>query len=211
MRIKITIGRLFLTLTPLTWATTGGAQTAAPPPAPAVATGNIEVGAFVGESYGLDKFRPMFGGNVAYGLTRALYPFFEASYLPGIERQLDEGNSVAVRYKVNITDVHGGLHIRFPIGGSRIVPYGVAGLGIVRSSSYTNSASAVGGQLNLGSSTVPANTSFAVNFGGGLRFFITERIGIRVEFKAFVPTSSPVGTSNALFYRLAIGPYFQVR
>jgi hypothetical protein len=199
------IAKLFLFLAPFTWLTSVHAQTAAPP----VATGNIEAGAFVGESYGLDKLRPMFGGDVAYGLSRAFYPFVEASYLPGLEREL--GNGVNYRYKVNMTDVHGGLHVRFPIGGSKVVPYAAAGLGVVRSSSFTISASALGGAFSLGSETIPASTNFAVNFGGGIRFFITERIGIRVEFKAFVPTGSAAGVSNDVFYRLAIGPVFQLK
>jgi hypothetical protein len=104
--------------------------------------------------------------------------------------------------------------IRLPIGGSRIVPYGAAGLGIVRSSATTiqlYSITQTGSSIYLGAQNVAPNTSFAVNFGGGLRFFITERIGIRLEFKAFVPTSAPTGVSNDLFHRFAIGPVFQVK
>ena len=69
-------------------------------------------------------------------------------------------------------------------------------------------------------STISPVTSFAVNFGGGLRFFLTERFGIRLEFKAFKPVSagnleltvnSTTPLQARMFYRFAIGPYFQLK
>jgi hypothetical protein len=212
VRKNTTILKLFFFFSPLACATICRAQVSSAPP---VSTGDVEVGAFVGESYGLDKFRPMFGGNVAYGWTRALYPFFETSYLPGIERAYDVRNGTTTRYKVNMTDVHGGIHVRFPIGGSPIVPYAVVGIGVIHFSAATLERYGVnpvtGAPIDLGPLNQAADTSFAVNFGGGFRFFPKERFGIRVEFKAFVPTSAPNGVTRDLVYRFAIGPVFQVR
>jgi opacity protein-like surface antigen len=181
-----------------------------------VTTGNIEAGLFVGESYGLDRFRPMFGGNVAYGATRLLFPFVEASYLPGLSRDYVGGTSVT-QYNIDMTDVHGGIHFRIVKGNSRFVPYLVGGLGMVRSSNsqvhlYTTNPS-TGAKNPVGGPpiAISSNVSFAVNAGAGVRFSITERIGMRLEFKAFIPTSAPTGVSNDVFYRLAIGPYLQLR
>ena len=50
---------------------------------PYVKKGDFELGLFAGESYGLDRFRPMAGGNVAFALSRWCFPFAEGSYLPG--------------------------------------------------------------------------------------------------------------------------------
>jgi hypothetical protein len=51
--------------------------------------GNFELGLFGGESYGIDRFRPMGGGNIAYGLNCRFFPFAEASYLPGVLRTVN--------------------------------------------------------------------------------------------------------------------------
>lgn len=177
---------------------------------PSVRTGNFEIGAFAGESYGLDRFRPMLGGNVAYGvLTRYLYPFGEVSYLPGLLRSQPVGSGGSIKYSLNMTDVHGGLHIRFRHGESKFVPYAVVGAGIVRSSraGYTSS---LPGAPSIQRTLDPAS-SFAVNFGGGVRVFFNDRIGFRAEFKAFKPTSLPLAITNAVFYRFAIGPVFQLK
>src|ERR1039457_396815 len=90
-------------------------------------TGNFELGLFGGESYGLDRFRPMGGGNFAYGLSCALFPFAEVSYLPGVLRTNNAAstNTASFRqFNVNMTDFHAGLHIRVPRPEWRVVPYG---------------------------------------------------------------------------------------
>src|SRR5262245_40686129 len=106
---------------------------------PSVKKGNLELGLFGGESYGLDRFRPMFGGNLAYGLSRALFPFAEASYLPGILRTLKpQSNSLtSAQFSMNMTDFHAGLHIRVPRPESRVIPYAVIGVGLVRGAQTT--------------------------------------------------------------------------
>jgi hypothetical protein len=194
---------------------------------PSVGTGNLEVGLFGGESYGLDRFRPMGGANVAYGLSPKLFPFVEASYLPGVARQLitPAGTSSATgEGKFDMLDFHGGLHIRFRRPESRVVPYAVVGAGLIHESSGTLlvAESFGSGARYTPGFNVRASTVFAVNFGGGLRFFFNEHLALRVEFKGFKPTSEPRAVallSGAvagkldphLFYRFAIGPVFQFR
>ena len=182
---------------------------------PSCKKGNFELGLFGGESYGLDRFRPMGGMNLAYGLSCALYPFAEVSYLPGVLRTVDipSGNTTSyAHFNVNMTDFHGGLHIRLPKPESRVLPYVVVGLGMIRGS--TTSAT-VYNVSDFGvvpfPQTIPSSVNFAVNFGFGLRFFLSERFAIRTEFKGFKPTSAPTPLQPNLFYRFAIGPVFQLR
>ena len=177
---------------------------------------NFELGLFGGESYGLDRWRPMGGGNVAYGLSCTFFPFAEASYLPGILHTQDvtTGPTVSHRqYNINMTDVHAGLHIRLPRPESRVVPYAAVGFGLLRGSASTvilYPVSAFGSGAPTPSS-VDSHVSPAFDFGGGLRFFLNERFAIRLEFKGFRPTSAPAPLQPHLFYRFAIGPVFQLR
>jgi opacity protein-like surface antigen len=178
-------------------------------------TGNFELGLFGGESYGLDRFRPMGGGNIAYGLNCHFFPFAEVSYLPGVLRTVNIPTGATTSYQqfnVNMTDFHGGLHIRVPVPESRVLPYAVVGLGLIRGSSSTSTVYNVS---NFGvvpfPQTIPSSTNFAVNFGAGLRFFFSERFAVRVEFKGFKPTSAPAPLDPRVFYRFAIGPVFQLR
>jgi len=183
---------------------------------PYVKKGDFEVGLFAGESYGLDRFRPMAGANIAYALSRTFFPFAEASYLPGIRRTapVSTGSTISRReYTVNMTDVHAGLHIRHPKAESRLVPYGVIGLGVVRSGrqSGTLFLRSDFGPLPGEPFEIPSSVNFAVDFGGGLRYFFTQKVAVRIEFKGLKPTSAPPGLEPNLFYRFAIGPIFQLR
>jgi hypothetical protein len=214
-------GRALLLFMPVLWVGIGIGRPAFAQAVPSCKRGNVELGLFAGESYGLDRFRPMGGGNLAIGVSCYVYPFVEASYLPGLLRTQDLGNDTTLRYNINMTDFHGGIHFRLPLAERRVIPYGVAGLGLVRESEATAYITQTGfGQSATTAVPIPPLTSFAVNFGAGLRFFLTERFGIRLEFKAF----KPVSASNAeltvnsttplqarMFYRFAIGPYFQLK
>ena len=182
---------------------------------PSVKSGNFELGLFGGESYGLDRFRPMGGANIAYGLSRVFFPFAEVSYLPGILRDVNVptgGTTSSQQFSINMTDFHAGVHIRVPRPDSRIVPYAVAGLGFVRGSESTGTVYNVS---NFGvvpfTQRIPSSVNFAVDFGGGLRFFFNERFAIRLEMKGFKPTSAPIPLEPKVFYRFAIGPVFQFR
>ena len=54
----------------------------------AIRAGSIEVGPFIGGSYGIDKFHVMAGGNITYALkNKWVLPYFEYSYFPGIPTQ----------------------------------------------------------------------------------------------------------------------------
>jgi hypothetical protein len=168
--------------------------------APVVRTGNTEIGGFVGASYGIDEARVMGGGNVAYALTRAIMPYAEYSYFPGIGR-----NQGSVHYTIPLNDLNAGVHLRVPIRESKIIPYGVFGMGLIHSSPTTaTDVRPDGSTLPV---DVPAYNSFAINFGGGLRYYTNERYGFRVEAKVYKPT----GTFTDTFAKFEFGFFFQVR
>ena len=172
--------------------------------APPMRPGNIEAGGFIGGSYGIDNWRVMGGGNVSYALTRIFVPYAEVSYFPGIDRQLSTPLGKA-DFSVPITDVHGGVHIRFPIGQSRIVPYAAAGAGVIHSGNAPVKVIFPDGTtLN---DTVSGSSNFAVNFGGGLRFYTQQGSGMRFEAKVYKPT----GVYTAPFYKVEVEFFFRLR
>ncbi|HMD72213.1 MAG TPA: hypothetical protein VKF41_12750 [Bryobacteraceae bacterium] len=180
--------------------------------APIIRQGVTEVGGFVGASYGIDQTRVMGGGNVVYSLTRTLMPFGEVSYFPGIGRtQSVTGIPGATEsYSIPLTDFNFGFHLRIPIPKSRVIPYGVISVGGIHTpernvtATFPNPANP--SQVIITPPfQVDSSTNFAVSGGGGLRYYATERLGFRVEFKAYRPT----GTYTNTFYRVAGGFFYQ--
>jgi len=172
------------------------------------------VGGFVGSSYGLDEFRVMGGGNVTYGITKHILPYFEYSYFPGITRELDTafqgtGRPLTYRFEIPFSDIHGGVHIRMPIRESRFVPYAVAGIGALRAHGRTVTASFtdISGRPQTVPLPIDSSTDFAANFGGGLRWYARQNWGMRLEAKVYKPT----GTFTTPFGKIEWGFFFQLR
>jgi hypothetical protein len=180
--------------------------------APIIREGVTEVGGFIGASYGIDQTRVMGGGNVVYSLTRTFMPFGEVSYFPGIGRtQSVTGIPGATeRFSVPLTDFNAGFHLRVPIPKSRIIPYGVISIGGIHTpqrqvtATFPNPANP-GQVVTTPPFQVNSSTDFAVSGGGGLRYYATERLGFRGEFKAYKPT----GTYTNPFYRVTFGIFYQ--
>jgi len=182
--------------------------------APFLSSHTFEVGGFVGSSYGLDEFRVMGGGNITYGVTRYILPYAEFSYFPGLPREATgslptTGQSFNAKFTVPISDFHGGVHIRIPIRESRIVPYGVFGLGGLHTYGRTVTADYTLPSGGTGTLQIPveSSTDFAVNFGGGLRYYTTQRFGLRLEAKVYKPTGAFTNT----FGKVEGGFFFQFR
>ena len=178
-----------------------------------LSAGNTEINGFVGTSFGIDKARVMGGGNISYAASKHLLPYAEFSYFPGIGRRQEgtfpgTGRPFTATYQIPLVDFHGGVHIRMPIRESRVVPYGVLGAGVIHSLERTVSASYESGGTTIQQTlTVPSRSDFAANFGGGLRFYATQRFGFRIEAKAYKPT----GTFNDIFAKFEGGVFFQIR
>ncbi len=177
-----------------------------------VRANSYEIGGFVGASYGLDKFRVMGGGNVTYAVNRYILPYVEFSYFPEIQRQVSgtfagTGRPYQATYSIPVTDFHAGVHIRLPIiRESPIVPYLAIGAGGLRAGKTTYQLNGAGLE-GFPPVTQPSQTVFAVNGGGGLRFYMGQRYGMRAEAKVYGPTGNFGGT----FAKVEVGFFFQLR
>lgn len=174
-----------------------------------VRSGSYEVGGFVGASYGIDDFRWMGGANVTYAANKYILPYAEFSYFPGIGRKQSRtipglSKPVDISYNIPLTDFHGGVHIRMPIREFPIVPYGVFGVGMIHAPERQFNVNVEGIQVPF---TSAATTNAAVNFGGGLRYYINQRFGIRAEAKAYKPT----GQFKETFGKVEFGFFIQLR
>jgi hypothetical protein len=179
---------------------------------PIIRKGVTEVGGFLGASYGIDKARVMGGGNIVYSLTKTLMPFGEVSYFPGIGRsQSVTGIPGATEtFSVPLTDFNFGFHVRIPIPKSRIIPYAVISAGGIHTPQRSVTATFPNPVSPSQIITTPpfqvnSSTDFAFSGGAGIRYYATERLGFRVEFKAYRPT----GTYTDLFYRVTGGFFYQ--
>jgi len=186
----------------------------------AIRSGSVEVGGFVGASYGIDKFHPMAGGNITYALkNRIVLPYFEYSYFPGIPHQgvlnVGGGQTLTQNYTLAFSDVHGGVHVRIPIAEKPIVPYLVFGVGTMIYPSRTDTFS---GTIGSGSTAQPVNqmvpvpggSDFAINGGVGLRYYIgqTGTYGFRGEAKFYrIMDGSFTGTT---FGKVEFGFFIQL-
>ncbi len=178
--------------------------------------GNVEGNVFIGASYGADSWRGMGGGNMSYAATRTILPYFEYSYFPGVPREVSSAAG-RVRFSIPLSDFHAGIHYRIPVGQKYFVPYLVAAIGGIRSSSASYKATVnnpAGLPFTL-TQTVPGETFLATNYGGGIRHYIFgESSGVRTEFKVYVPhaTSGPnQSLFNQLFYKATFGLFYQFR
>ena len=174
-----------------------------------VRSGSYEVGGFVGASYGIDEFRWMGGANVTYAATKYILPYAEFSYFPGIGRRQTRtipglAQPININYNIPLTDFHGGVHIRMPIREFPIVPYAVIGVGVIRAPERQFNVNVEGIQVPF---TSAASTDAAVNFGGGLRYYINQRVGIRGEAKVYKPS----GQFKETFGKVEFGFFVQLR
>ena len=188
----------------------------------AVRSGSFEIDPFIGASYGVD-FRVMGGANVSFAVNKWLLPYGEFSYFPGIGRTetgmfAGTGNPVTLHYNVPMSDFHGGVHIRLPIHESPIVPYLAFGAGGLHSYATTVSATyqvAGGATQMLPGLPAAASNNFALNFGGGIRFYLSQRFGMRVEAKAYKPFGDLPGlfgnTPPNVFGKVEFGVFYQAR
>lgn len=183
---------------------------------PFMRPGSYEIGPFVGASYGIVDAQYIVGGNLTYAINRVVLPYVEYSYFPEVARPLTPSqvpsNATQVRANRNISfsDFHGGVHLRIPIHEKPIVPYLAFGVGALTHFdakvrySYVN---AFGQQSQTDEITSPGGAAFAVNGGGGLRFYFGQRWGMRVEAKVYKPT----GDFNSTFGKVEVGLFYQMR
>jgi hypothetical protein len=177
-----------------------------------VRAGSVEVGPFIGASYGIDSFRVMGGGNVTYALkNRIVLPYFELGYFPGLPHSSTDAAGTVYKYSAGLTDFHGGVHIRL-VGLFKekpLVPYLVFGMGALHAADADGTQTAV--KLAAQPKHFPGSTSFAFNGGGGLRYYMgsSGKYGIRLEAKVYKATSGDF--SDTAIGKVEIGFFRQFR
>jgi hypothetical protein len=216
--------RLFsLALSPALWACLAAA-TAHAQDAAILHQNTFEVGPFGGISYGVDNIRGMGGLNATYSVLPNLLVYGEYSYFPSIDHTAtDTADGARYDFKIPIQDINFGVHLRIRIPKTPLVPYAVVGVGLLHSESttdfYLTQNPFTGAYSSPNSYTVNSSTSFAVDYGAGVRWYIRENFGLRGEFKAYRLTGGPLhdpsgaGVSGGLgvnqIYRATLGFFFQ--
>jgi len=183
-------------------------------------TGSIEAGVFGGASYGNVNYEYMFGGNLTIAANKWILPYVEYTYLPQVQglnnvnATLAPGQTVTASRNISFSDFHGGIHIRLPIHESPVVPYLVIGAGVLHHfpQTITETITDLPGTTTPvpppSSFTVAGGSDFAVNFGGGIRYYLrSERFGFRAEAKVYKPT----GDFKNTFGKVEFGIFYQFR
>lgn len=170
--------------------------------------GDMELGLFTGAVIPPNGGSASAGGgaNFAYAVNTYIYPYFEFSALPGaLNSSVTAANTKFVT-SGNLADFHGGLHLRIPVN-PRFVPYGVFAVGGFRSFSGTIDQFNTTTGNKVISTPIPSSGSFLFNYGGGIRYYITDKIGVRFETTAYGPTGKFGGTP----VRVMGGVFFQFK
>lgn len=156
--------------------------------------GTAEVAGFGGLVAGIGTHGTI-GGDVSYAVRERLLAVGEFSYIPGGGGKL-AGPGYAAKWSAKAYNFNGGIHWEFKLKEPKAVPYVGGGVGAIHS---TGSASVTAPGAGV---TVKASaTDFYFNFGGGLRYYISDKWGIRPELKVFA--------GDDTFVRLAIGIFYQ--
>jgi hypothetical protein len=186
----------------------------------------FEVGPFVGMNYGLDSIRVMGGANATYSILPNLLLYGEYSYFPSIQHTEVDSNLARYRINIPLQDINFGVHVRIRIPRTPLVPYVVGGIGLLHSPSRTNTVQTFNELANDGVGAynsptaypVASSTSFAFDYGAGVRWYVRENLGFRGEFKGYVLTGGPLhnhpgiigtGLGENQIFRATVGFFIQ--
>ena len=178
-----------------------------------IRSNTIELGAYGGLTQGLETVRGNVGGNVSYSVSKYILPYFEYTYFPGLERSITTpsgNNTLITTIKQDFYDIHGGLHLRKQIKESNWAPYAAIGFGVLRIGQATPYYKLSSGKDQIpGDTPLPATNHFAINAGGGLRYYVTPHFGFRLEYKVYKATGSDAFSGLGGTTVSAAGPVFQ--
>jgi hypothetical protein len=176
-----------------------------------VRPGSFELDPFVGASYGIVNAQFMVGANLTFAANKYILPYVEYSYFPQFAAPVgsfipSSGVAYTVSKNISFSDFHGGVHIRIPIHEKPIVPYLAFGVGTLEHSDQSGTIT-----ISSFNQTLPffqaGGADFAINGGGGLRYYFNQRYGIRVEAKVYKMT----GTFDNTFGKVEFGIFYQFR
>lgn len=157
-----------------------------------VGPGRVEIGAFPGGgmffTQSSNKNEPAFGnyalgGSVAWNLNRWVGIEGEGGGTIGLRQAFDFQNTAYTDQKTPHTWMYQGSVVVNPVGNVRsLVPYVIGGLGAVTLSPRGDGAEALG---------IDTYKSFlAGNLGGGVKWFSTNHIGFRGDYRLFIVKNS---------------------
>jgi hypothetical protein len=163
-------------------------------------TGTSEVTLLVGGIAGAGGHRNL-GAGLGYTVGRGIILGFEATHSPlggdvyGDEPQL-RGAVLRETAGGGLTDLNLNLHFQLGSPYAKSQPYFAGGFGWVRASTTATFD-------HPGGPTIRKDTSThrLANFGAGLRYPLTERIGVRPEVRVYVGDDAFVRFSAGVFYQ----------
>jgi opacity protein-like surface antigen len=138
-----------------------------------------------------------FGGGLGVALTPSVLGYGEVSYIP-------LGSASSSVMPVGIQSSASGKAINFNAGAqfqfsrsAQMVPFAGLGLGILHaSSSYSSS---IGGVTVTGRAS---GNDLYFNVGGGVRYYVSDRWGVKPELMIFAGPDAFVRFGGGIFYRL---------
>jgi hypothetical protein len=150
--------------------------------------GRVEVAGFGGAVSGFGS-NAIVGGGANVAVTNRLLVGGEFGYIPGGNHGIFPVGGVSINAKAY--EITGGVYYRFLLENPKLVPYLGVGFATVQSSvSYQG--------INLPSVSL---SNSGLGFGGGLRYHLTPRLGIRPEFKLFAGGGAYSRVTVGLFYQ----------
>ena len=127
--------------------------------------------------------------NVSYQFAPRLAAEGDFSWLLPVKQSVDVAGVKQDRKTPDILSYQAGLRASFPV--SSWTPYLAAGAGAVTFLSNTDADRVP--QMSK------SETAFAINFGAGLTYPLSERVGLRADLRELVafPSNNAAGLSNA--------------
>jgi Outer membrane protein beta-barrel domain len=159
--------------------------------------GKVEATGQVGLVTGI-RTHASFAGSVGKALTDRVFMLGELGYIPlGGASASGSGPGGGLNFDAGgkVVTFMGGAQYQFSEKNA-FIPYAGVGLGLVHSS-FSSSSTVNGQTTNLDVSS----NNFYVNFGGGARYYMKDRWGIKPELMIFAGDDS--------FFRFSVGVFYQ--
>jgi hypothetical protein len=139
-------------------------------------------------------FKWFAGGSVAYALSPSFMIVGETNYNHAGQTNISFSDGSA-NIGLSLTDFTGGVQWQLPVGSKKFVPYVSAAVGGMREAA---SASGSGLPANFSATT----TDLALEFGGGVRYYVRPSWGIR-------PEATVVRIPGQTYMRFGVGVFWQ--
>ena len=155
-----------------------------------------EIGVYTGTSFGGLGGHPAVGGYFGGAFSRYAIALIDACYLPIGNRTMERVTPGTLTSGSGLYDFNFTVHVRVPFD-RKWAPYGIAGTALLYNRYIAESVSP-DGSVNQSTHT---NTKFGFETGAGVRYYLTNNVGIRGEFRQTVSTHN--------FSRLLVGVLYQ--